>query len=47
MNSYKDKHKLGKMDKIIDDLLRAPKITIFKEKQYSEITIGCFLTSQR
>lgn len=34
MNSYKDKHKLGNMDKIIDDLLRAPKITIlFKEKQ--------------
>lgn len=34
MNSYKDKHKLGNMDKIIDELLRAPKITIlFKEKQ--------------
>lgn len=33
MNSYKDKQNLGKMDKIIDDLLGAQKVTIFKEKQ--------------
>lgn len=33
MNSSKYKHKLGKMGKIIDDLLGAQKITIFKEKQ--------------
>lgn len=33
MSSYKYKQKLGKMDKIIDDLLVAQKITTFKEKQ--------------
>lgn len=36
MSSYKYKYKLGKMDKIIDDLLGVQKIIIFKEKQLLE-----------
>lgn len=47
MNSYKYKHKLGKMDKIIDDLLGAQKITIFKEKQLlARLQLNVFLTAR-
>lgn len=47
MSSYKYKHKLGKMDKIIDDLLGAQKITIFKEKQLLErLQLTVFLTAR-
>lgn len=47
MNSYKYKHKLGKTDKIIDDLLGAQKITIFQEKQLlARLQLNVFLTAR-
>lgn len=47
MNSYKHKHKPGKIDEIIDDLLGASKITIFKEKQpLVRLQLNVFLTTR-